>query len=67
MDTKSKKWKAILSFLCFSLGVSLLLGGAAPFLSLALRGSQGVQELRESFETDYQNTTQIRRNISVYL
>ncbi|WP_195283469.1 sensor histidine kinase [Harryflintia acetispora] len=67
MDTKSKKWKAILSFLCFSLGVSLLLGGAAPFLSLALRGSQGVQELRESFETDYQNTVEFRRDISGYL
>ena len=63
MDTKSKKWKVILSFVCFFLGVSLLLCAIGPAVQLARRGNEA-WGVRDVFADDYQNTQAFRNQIS---
>ena len=60
MDTRSKKWKTIISFLSFFLGVSLLLrvGIVSSYrLYWCEMSGYGISELMES---DYQNTANFR-------
>ena len=60
MDTKSKKWKSIVSFCAFFLSVSLMLrSGAALFGGCYRNGGR-----TEVFERDFQNTASFRNYIS---
>lgn len=63
MDTKSKKWKVILSFACFFFGVSLLLCSIGPAVQMARRGGEA-WGVRDVFSDDYQDTQAFRNEIS---
>lgn len=65
MDTKLKKWKNVVSFTAFAVGVSMVLGSAAGFLSEVLSyGNYGrgfVRDLKESMDNDYQHTDEFQQ------
>ena len=65
MDTKLKKWKIVVSFAAFAVGVSMVLGSVAGFLSEVLRyGNYGrgfVRDLKEAMGNDYQRTDEFRQ------
>lgn len=60
MDTKSKKWKSMVSFCAFFLSVSFMLGSAAALCDRCYRNG-GTAEV---FEEDFQNTASFRNYIS---
>lgn len=59
MDTKSKSWKAVFSFLCFSLGGLLLLASIA----IGLVGVRDWTAVCDALQSDYQNTQRFERHI----
>lgn len=60
MDTKSKKWKAVVSFLAFMLGISLLFAAITTACSMQYN-------LGDAFAGDYQDTAIFRHYVSDYL
>lgn len=72
MDIKSKKWKSVVSYVLFVLGVSLLIGSVIFVLNrYHYEGGKVVLDLSEAFEEDYQNTDDFRReaadNLEIFL
>ncbi len=63
MDTKWKKSKAIIGFLAFLLGVSLLLEGAL-FFGTKLTSSGSRRWISDSFASDWRDTTEFRGFVS---
>ncbi len=63
MDTKWKKSKAIIGFLAFLLGVSLLLEGAL-FFGTALTSSGSRRWISDSFASDWRDTAEFRGFVS---
>ncbi len=59
MDTKWKKSKAIIGFVAFLLGVSLLLEGALYF-GTKLTSSGSRRWISDSFQSDWRDTTEFR-------
>ena len=66
MDTKWKKSKVAVGFLCFLLGVSLLLEGGLYFWS-SLSSSSSRQWLKDSFQADWQDTQEFRNFVCARL
>ncbi len=67
MATKSKKWKKIISYCAFILGVTLLLGNGLTALENIGSLSSWPQEIKNAFSQDYQQTTSFRGYVSEYL
>ena len=63
MDTKWKKSKAILGFVAFLLGVSLLLEGGL-FFGTAMTASGSRRWISDSFASDWRDTTEFRGFVS---
>ena len=63
MDTKWKKSKAILGFVAFLLGVSLLLEGGLYF-GTAMTASGSRRWISDSFASDWRDTTEFRGFVS---
>ncbi len=63
MDTKWKKSRAVLGFLAFLLGVSLLLEGALYF-GTALTASGSRRWISDSFASDWRDTTEFQNFVS---
>lgn len=67
MDTRSKKWRAAVSFTAFFLGISLLLTSVPEALSLLTGGSWKRTSVADAFQEDYQNTRAFRDAVASYL
>lgn len=63
MDTKWKKSKAVLGFVAFLLGISLLLEGAL-FFGTKLTSSGSRRWISDSFASDWRDTTEFRGFVS---
>ena len=63
MDTKWKKSKAVFGFICFLLGVSLLLEGALYF-GTALTSSNSRAWVYDSFKSDWRRTREFKNFVS---
>ena len=67
MDTRSKRWKAAVSFTAFFLGISLLLTGVPEAFSLLTGGSWKRAAVSDAFQEDYQDTQAFRDAVASYL
>mgnify|MGYP000653519111 CR=1 FL=1 len=67
MDTRSKRWRAAVSFTAFFLGISLLLTSVPEALSLLTGGSWKRTSVADAFQEDYQNTRAFRDAVASYL
>ena len=63
MDTKWKKSKAVLGFICFLLGVSMLLEGGLYF-GTVLTSSNSRQWMYDSFKSDFRRTREFQNFVS---
>ena len=61
------KWKSIISFTAFFLGITLLLSGVIDSVYLLSSRTSWKAQIREAFEEDYQNTGEFRRQMAEYL
>lgn len=61
------KWKSIISFTAFFLGITLLLSGVIDSVYLLSSRTSWKAQIREAFEEDYQNTGEFRRQMADYL
>lgn len=61
------KWKSIISFTAFFLGITLLLSGIIDSVYLLSSRSSWKAQITEAFEEDYQNTGEFRWQMADYL
>ncbi|WP_343208824.1 HAMP domain-containing sensor histidine kinase [Anaerolentibacter hominis] len=65
MATKSKKWKAAVSFLAFFLGASLFISGTCRVLGMFAGGTGSY--VKDAFASDFQDTSEFRETVTGYL
>ncbi len=67
MDTKSKRLKPIVSFLCFFLSIIILIGTLIAGIYAAVRYDYFTQKLSDAFNSDFQNTYMFRDSMEYQL
>lgn len=67
MDTKSKKSKAVFSFLCFFFSIIILTGSMIVGIYAAVRYNDISQKLRDAFNPDFQNTYMFKQAMGNHL
>ena len=64
MDTKSRKSRPFLAFLCFFLGLNFVFASAAISLNTMLVEGRQISSVLDCFQEDYQNTADFRQTMS---